>query len=315
MPVPVMLDGDLPLDEDTHRRLGIILFVAILFAIPPEFPVEPIERWDADATYSLDVDEFADLSDDWSASLVAELTNPSMQDRAYTMTATILGTSLWNMDTSCEKTICEGILQPGESKSIEIIVTHENTTHQPTFVEFHLEIDYDDAHTHVETGTIYPLLDASVGAEWYHVRNKETVLSCLDVYVQEGSTAEISFLDVGDEWLPYLWLDGQAGLTQSLTSEDTIVCLEGVDQALPVNAQSMIRMYNWAIQHLLLDLIQHGLMSSQLLNKVGSSIKRIHGVFPLQMEGLCTKRTLLPALETNSRKRRVVQTPQIGHGT
>ena len=34
--------------------------------------------------------------------------------------------------------------------------------------------------------------------------------------------------DVGDEWLPYLWLDGQAGLTQSLTSEDTIVCLEGL---------------------------------------------------------------------------------------
>ena len=41
--------------------------------------------------------------------------------------------------------------------------------------------------------------------------------------------------------VPYLWLDGQAGLTQSLTSEDTIVCLEGVDQALPVTAQSMIR--------------------------------------------------------------------------
>ena len=239
--IPVMLDGDLSLDEDTHRRLGIILFVAILFAIPPEFPVEPIERWDADATYSLDVDEFADLSDDWSASLVAELTNPSMQDRAYTMTATILGTSLWNMDTSCEKTICEGILQPGESKSIEVIVTHENTTHQPTFVEFHLEIHYDDTHTHVETGTIHPLLNASVGAEWYHVRNTETVLSCLDVFVQEDTTTDISFPDVGAEWLPYLWLDGQAGLTQSLTSEDTIVCLEGVDQALPVNAQSMIQ--------------------------------------------------------------------------
>ena len=105
--IPVMLDGDLPLDEDTHRRLGIILFVAILFAIPPEFPVEPIERWDADASYSLDVDEFAELS--MIESIACRRTDkPSMQGRAYAMTATILGTSLWNMDTSCENTICEG---------------------------------------------------------------------------------------------------------------------------------------------------------------------------------------------------------------
>ena len=110
------------------------------------------------------------------------------------------------MDTSCENTICEGILQPGESKLIDVIVTHENTTHQPTFAEYYIEIDFDDVHTHVETGTIHPLLDASVGAEWYHVRNTETVLSCLDVYVQEGTTAEISFPDVGGEWCPIFGL-------------------------------------------------------------------------------------------------------------
>ncbi|MDP6224042.1 MAG: hypothetical protein QGF34_03155 [Candidatus Poseidoniaceae archaeon] len=239
--IPVLLDGDLPLDEDTHRRLGVILFVAILFAIPPEFPVEPIERWDADATYSLEIDTFAELSDDWNASLIVELSNPSMQEHAYTVTGEILGTSYWSVESSCQETICKGILKPDETISIELIMAHENTTQQPTSAEYRIEINFDETHLHVEEGTIHPLLEASVGSEWYHVRNSNTVLSCLDIYVQEDTIANISFPDLSDEWLPYLWLDGQAGLTQSLGSDDTIVCLNGVDQALPMTAQSLIQ--------------------------------------------------------------------------
>ena len=56
--------------------------------------------------------------------------------------------------------------------------------------------------------------------------------------------------------------------------------------------------------------------SCRLASEEGWLIDETHPWgLPLRMEGLCTKRTLLPAQETNSLKRRVVQTPQIGHGT
>ena len=244
--IPVMLDGDRPLNEETHRRLGIIIFVAILFAIPPEFPVEPIERWDVDATYSLDADTFALLSDTWNASVVVNLANPSMQDKTYSVSSKIIGDSHWSSELSCSEELCEGILKPDDSISIELNFTHENTTYQPSFIDYQIDIDYDSSDKHQENGRIYPDLNSSVGSEWYHVRSTEDVLTCLDVYVKESTTADISFPDLDEAWLPFLWLDGQSGLTQSLSSLDSIVCLNGVDQALPSIARALL-------QHIVLD--------------------------------------------------------------
>jgi len=239
--IPVLMDGDRPLSEDNHRRLGIVLFVAILFAIPSQFPVEPVERWDADATYTISVDEFAELSDSWNASITIDLTNPSMQERFYNISGGIAGTSLWSSTFSCGSDHCEGMMQPGESLTFEFAMEHENVSHQPTSIDYELSIVFEDAYGFEETGTIHPRLNASVGAEWHHVRGDDGVLACIDVYVQEDFSTNISFLDLGDEWLPFLWLDGQAGLTQVLSSEDTVVCLNGVDQALPFQVQSLLQ--------------------------------------------------------------------------
>ena len=239
--IPVIMDGDRPLSEDTHRRLGIVLFVAILFAIPAQFPVEPVERWDADATYTITADEFADLNDTWNASIAIELSNPSMQDRSYSVSGAIVGSTLWSSSFSCGSDQCEGILQPGDSLSLEFEMMHENLSHQPTSIEYELSIVFDDSNVFEEVGTIHPLLDASIGTEWRYVRTEESVLACVDVYVQDDYTTNISFPDLGDEWLPFLWLDGQAGLSQALSSQDTVVCLNGVDQALPIQAHSLIQ--------------------------------------------------------------------------
>ena len=244
--IPVLLDGDRPLNEETHRRLGIILFIAILFAIPPEFPVEPIERWDADATFSVDGDEYAELGDAWNASVLVNLGNPSMEKRAYFVSGQILGASQWSADFSCGDTVCEGILEPDESISLELNFVHENTTHQPTFIDYQVDVVFDTSDSHQEFGRIVPNLEASVGAEWYHVRINEAVLSCLDLHIEESATSNISFPNLSQAWLPFLWLDGQAGLTQTLTSEDTTVCLNGVDQALPSNSRALL-------QHVVLD--------------------------------------------------------------
>jgi hypothetical protein len=164
-----------------------------------------------------------------------------MEDRAYFVSGQILGDSQWSIEFSCGGQVCEGILGPDESISIDLNFVHENTTHQPTFVDFQVDVVFDQSDSHKEFGRIVPELEASVGTEWYHVRNAEEVLSCLDIHVEESTISNISFPNLSEAWLPFLWLDGQAGLTQSLSSEDTNVCLNGVDQALPANSRTLLR--------------------------------------------------------------------------
>ena len=238
--IPVLMDGDRPLTEDNHRRLGIVLFVAILFAIPPQFPVEAVERWDDDATYILDADQYASLSDGWNASVMITIENPSMEDRDYDVSGKILGASIWTSEMSCGALRCTGVLEPGETKSFEFTIAHENLSFYPTFIDYQIDIEFDDATSHQETGSIYPDLNASVGSEWHHVRIDEEVLACLDIHVEDTFEANISFPELGPEWLPFMWLDGQAGLTAPLSSDDTTVCLDGVDKALPYTARSLL---------------------------------------------------------------------------
>ena len=236
--IPVLIDGDRPLNEENHRRLGLVLFIAILFAIPSQFPVEPVERWDAEATYSLDVDAYAELGDVWNASVMIILENPSMENRNYTVAGSILGTTLWTAELSCGGEICDGQLEPGDATSIQLVFTHENTSYQPTFLDYQIDVTFDKTE-HQEIGTIHPNMTGSVGAEWYHLRSGEEVLTCLDIYLEE--IANISFPDLSSDWIPFLWLEGQVGLNQTLETTDDIVCLDGVDQALPYNVQSYLR--------------------------------------------------------------------------
>ena len=119
--IPVLLDGDVPLDEESHRSLGIILFVALLFAIPPEFPVEPVERWDSDLEYTIDDLGYAELGElFWTSSQIIELTNPSMIAQAYTISFSTSGSSDWVSELSCASTNCEGILASDDSLSISL---------------------------------------------------------------------------------------------------------------------------------------------------------------------------------------------------
>ena len=101
-----------------------------------------------------------------------------------------------------------------------------------------VSVDQGTETEHQEIGTIHPNMTGSVGAEWYHLRSGEEVLTCLDIYLEESAT--ISFPDLSSDWMPFLWLEGQVGLNQTLETTDKIVCLDGADQALPYNAQSYL---------------------------------------------------------------------------
>ena len=181
--IPVLLDGDVPLDEESHRSLGIILFVALLFAIPPEFPVEPVERWDSDLEYTIDDLGYAELGElVWTSSQIIELTNPSMIAQAYTISFSTSGSSDWVSELSCASTYCEGILASDDSLSITLNFSYPNSSVMPTYLVYDLELTLGDEQF-IETHTLYPDLNSSVGSEWSYLRTESSVLTCLPVFV------------------------------------------------------------------------------------------------------------------------------------
>tara|TARA_B100001094_G_scaffold198330_1_gene192424 strand:- start:2067 stop:4532 length:2466 start_codon:yes stop_codon:yes gene_type:complete len=230
--IPVLLDGDVPLDEESHRSLGIILFVALLFAIPAEFPIEPVDRWDFDLEYEIkDVPPAELVGDYWNSTQTITLQNPSMQADTYNISIASKSSSDWTSELSCETTNCEGILASDDSISITVDFSHMNSTIVPTFLVYDITLVLGDEQF-VEPYTMYPNLNSSVGSEWSYLRTESGVLTCLPVYLIEESSALASLPDLDSEWASYLWFDGEAGLETEVNWQSESICLESNDQGL-----------------------------------------------------------------------------------
>lgn len=230
--IPVLLDGDVPLDEESHRSLGIILFVALLFAIPPEFPVEPVDRWDSDLEYSIEDLGYAQLDGDfWNSTQTIVLTNPSMTAQAYTISFSTSENSDWTSELSCAPTNCEGVLESDELLSITLDFSYPNSSTMPTYLVYDLEFTLDDEQF-IESFTLYPELNSSVGSQWSYLRDESGVLTCLPVFVLEGMSGVASIPNLDSQWASYLWFDGEAGLETEVDSQSELICLESNDDAL-----------------------------------------------------------------------------------
>ena len=230
--IPVLLDGDVPLDEESHRSLGIILFVALLFAIPPEFPLESVERWNSDLEYTIeDPDSALLVSEFWNSTQTIILSNPSMQANSYKVSIASFSSYDWTSELSCESTSCEGILDSDDSVSITIDFSHANGSIMPTYLVYELELVLGD-ELFMESFTLYPDLNSSVGSEWSYLRTDSGVLTCLPVYLVEDTSAFASLPNLNAQWASYLWFDGEAGLETEVDSQSESICLESNDQAL-----------------------------------------------------------------------------------
>ncbi|MCH2643735.1 MAG: hypothetical protein MKZ54_00335, partial [Candidatus Poseidoniaceae archaeon] len=73
-------------------------------------------------------------------------------------------------------------------------------SYQQSFLDYQIDVAFDKTE-HQEIGTIHPNMTGSVGAEWYHLRSGEEVLTCLDIYLEE--IANISFPDLSSDWIPF----------------------------------------------------------------------------------------------------------------
>ena len=74
--LPIILDDFKGLPESDHRRLGIILFMAFMFALPAQVPFVESHNWDDDLSFAFEHNSL-DYDDGWYNQTII-VSNPSL---------------------------------------------------------------------------------------------------------------------------------------------------------------------------------------------------------------------------------------------
>lgn len=220
--LPIVLDDFKGLPESDHRRIGIILFMAFMFALPAQIPFGESEIWDDDISWSIEDDTLK--IEDGSFTQVIEVSNPSLivQNWDITLVKGAYG-EYYLSDIDCgsgTKSLvftCEGDVDPLDS--IELEFTFQwNETWNTTAVEFIWRIgDEFIQHQVVPDQDIYP-----VGL-WEFNGDIDDPKSCIGLKVKKSQTVNLS---ISAQYTTWDDVDDEGNA--SFSKGNSEVCLNGL---------------------------------------------------------------------------------------
>ena len=122
--IPVILDDIRPLDEDSGRRLSMILVVSLLMMMPAEMPTLEEDEWDSDLLWKWPSEvHYTDFNS--SGSFSVSVSNPGLLTQDWQITASSEGgVENWNISWKCGDEVsilvqgCNGQLSAEEKKVV-----------------------------------------------------------------------------------------------------------------------------------------------------------------------------------------------------
>jgi len=220
--LPIVLDDFKGLPERDHRRIGIILFMAFMFALPAQIPFAESEIWDDEISWSVDEDILK--IEDGLFTQVVKVSNPSLIVQSWDITL-IKGAygEHYLSDIDCgsgsESVVftCEGDVDPLDS--IELEFTFQwNETWNTSAVDFIWRVgDEFIQHQVVPDQDIYP-----VGL-WEFNGDIDDPKSCIGLNVKKSKTINLS---IGAQYTTWDDVDDEGNA--SFTKGDSEICLNGL---------------------------------------------------------------------------------------
>ena len=197
--LPIVLDDFKGLPESDHRRIGIILFMAFMFALPAQIPFAEADGWDDDIYWSIEDDTL--IIEDGLFTQVIEVNNPSLivQSWEITLQKGAYG-DYYLSDIDCGSGsvsidfTCEGDVDPLDS--IELTFTFQwNESWNTTAVDFIWRIgDEFIQHQVVPDQDIYPI------GLWKFNGDLDDPKSCIELDVKKSQTINLSIGTLHTSW-------------------------------------------------------------------------------------------------------------------
>jgi hypothetical protein len=225
--IPVVLDDMKGLPDEDHRRIGMFLFIAFMFALPGHTPFTVLDDWDDSLEFSVKYEDIVIDESGWVNQSIL-ITNPSLieqtwnfADVAPTNWATLYSCpSLDNPDDEMLIETCSGTIGPKSIFKIELQMNWqgENTS---TREDFFVEYDGGElSYTVSPNRTVFP---ATSTMNW--TGSLEDPMACFDLVWNGAEESNLSVLSTIPSEL--LTFEGSSNSTISVTDEVSEVCVKG----------------------------------------------------------------------------------------
>ena len=222
--LPIVLDDMRGLSDVDHRRIGMMLFLAFMFALPAQIPFAVHDDWDDELEFSLE-SKNVNIKDGW-ANQTVEVSNPSLIPQNWTFSI-LDGPGIdfeWNNSKdNCHvevTIICTGRTQPQSTDDFSIpyrFVTNDTTSRREVTIRIN-EVDFEY--------TISPKLDVFPHMDWRQSGTNAEPLACIDIVWKKSMEANVSL----NRTLPVhslFTLDGTPDEILALEGNEEQICVEG----------------------------------------------------------------------------------------
>lgn len=220
--LPIVLDDFKGLPDSDHRRLGIILFLSFMLALPAQIPFYEDEYWDEEIEWDIGEDKLV-IKDGWFNQTMS-VSNPSLivQDWKITYLGGIYGaSSLVEIDcksgTVESQFSCSGQVNPQESIRLKFNIQWQEEWNT-TSMELLWQIDNEIIkHKVVPNQSLYPI------GSWQFNGDLDDPKSCIELKSKYQQTVNVSSISNNAVWDN---LDAEGNVT--IDKDNPEICLDAL---------------------------------------------------------------------------------------
>jgi len=220
--LPIVLDDFKGLPESDHRRIGILLFMAFMLALPAQVPFYEDEMWDDELVWSIGEDKLV-IEDNWFNQTMI-VSNPSLIVQEWVISFIDDGSNSFNLSeidcktgTKTSDSTCEGTVNPLEDLKIKFNFLWLEQWNASSF-EMTWEVnDKITKNTVVPDQSVYPVGD------WEFNGDLDDPKSCITIKSSNSEPILPSQAPVYSNWDN---VNSQGNI--SIDSNNPEVCLDGI---------------------------------------------------------------------------------------
>ena len=220
--LPIVLDDFKGLPESDHRRIGILLFMAFMLALPAQVPFYEDEMWDDELVWSIGEDKLV-IEDNWFNQTMI-VSNPSLIVQEWVVSFVDDGSNSFNLSeidcktgTKTSDSTCEGTVNPLEDLKLKFNFLWLEQWNASSF-EMTWEVnDKITKNTVVPDQSVYPVGD------WEFNGDLDDPKSCITIKSSNSEPILPSQAPVYSNWDN---VNSQGNI--SIDSNNPEVCLDGI---------------------------------------------------------------------------------------
>ena len=244
--VPLILDEAKEVDYDSLKRMGILLFVIFLLALPGQTPYAMDEDWEKDISYEFsDSVTISEYNGSWDGTLEIDIVNVASITQYWQIDLAAsdgVVSQSWTFTWLCSddernsstSTGCGDEILPGMVSTVLLNVSWRSSQYSPTLDEVYL-VTYINNEPSISPIKLTPDITQYVNSSWYMNYDSDDIMRCIEVFSDSEQPYNVSFPNSASDFdfeTRMYWIEGYQGLEAEITEGLNEICIKGRDPVI-----------------------------------------------------------------------------------